>query len=281
MRAAEEIALVDNLLEGRRFIVGFGRGVAAYEYDALGIDRNESRGRFHEGIEFILRALTEEGFSYDGTYFSVNDASVRPRPRTTDLVDNMIGVFTGRESMETVATLGLGMAVTAGIPMDNLIEWIPDFNQIRADKGLEPTQPVMSLFCYPSKTKKGREDGRRYLQKLEEDINLNYRFGDPAAFAGVNGYERYVQEAKERQTGATPKKFHLFGSPDEIIEILQDVQQQTSVKEYTFDFFLPGISQAELDHNVQLFASEILPAVKEITPTLHEHSLPRSTTVRT
>jgi len=279
MRAAEEIALVDNLLEGRRFVVGFGRGVAAYEYDALGVDRNESRGRFHEGIQFIIRALSEEGFSFDGKYFSVNDASVRPRPRTPDLVQNMIGVFTGRESMEMVASLGLGIAVTAGIPLDTLIEWIPDFNQIRADKGLEPTQPTMSLFCYPSETRKGREDGLRYLQKLEEDINLNYRFGDPSAFAGVSGYERYVAEAKERQAGVTPKKFHLFGTPDEIIERLQDVQEQTSVKEYTIDFFLPGISQSELDSNVQLFAREVLPAVREMAPTLHERSLPRSAQV--
>jgi alkanesulfonate monooxygenase SsuD/methylene tetrahydromethanopterin reductase-like flavin-dependent oxidoreductase (luciferase family) len=273
MRAAEEVALIDNLVGDRRWIVGFGRGVAEYEFNALGIDRNESRGRFKEGIAFVKRALTEEGFSFDGEFFSVSEASVRPRPRHSDLVDNMFGVFTSAESMQVVAEAGLGIGVTAGIPMDRLIAWVPMVNGIRAGMGLPPTQPMMSLFCYPTETQKGKAAGEEYLRRLEADINLNYRYADPAAFEGVKGYEQYVEEAKKRRAGAEPNKFHLVGTPDEIIEKLSAIQEQTSVKEYMFDFFLPQISQEELDANVQLFAREVLPAVKEMEPTLHEHSL--------
>jgi len=185
----------------------------------------------------------------------------------------MIGVFTGPESMQTVAELGLGIGVTAGIPMDNLVKWIPIFNGIRADQGLPPAQPKMSLFCYPTETEKGKERGRQFLRNLEADINMNYRWADPEAFAGVSGYERYVEEAKKLKAGAEPNKFHLVGTPDEIIAKLQEIQLKTSVEELMFDFFLPTITQEELDGNLQLFAREVLPAIREMKPTLHEHSL--------
>src|SRR5690606_7352718 len=61
VKLAHEIAMLDNLLQGRTFHIGLGRGVAAHEYAGFGIPREESRGRFREMIE-ILRGLDENEF---------------------------------------------------------------------------------------------------------------------------------------------------------------------------------------------------------------------------
>ena len=58
VQCAHEIAYFDILSNGRFDTIGFGRGVAKTEFDALGIDREEARQRFAEGLEIIRRALS-------------------------------------------------------------------------------------------------------------------------------------------------------------------------------------------------------------------------------
>src|SRR5579863_791280 len=67
LRLAEQIALLDTLSRGR-LIVGFGRGTGKIEFETLGIDMSESRGRFKEAAEAILDALENGYMEYDGEY---------------------------------------------------------------------------------------------------------------------------------------------------------------------------------------------------------------------
>ena len=45
-----------------------------------GIPYEESRERFQESLEVILKAWTQERFSHAGKYFTCNDLSIVPRP---------------------------------------------------------------------------------------------------------------------------------------------------------------------------------------------------------
>ncbi len=58
LRAAEEIAVLDHLTEGRIFC-GVGRGYQPYEMGGFGIGLEESRPRFQEGIEVMMKAWRE------------------------------------------------------------------------------------------------------------------------------------------------------------------------------------------------------------------------------
>lgn len=79
IRVAEELAMLDNLADGR-LSSGFVRGIPS-EYAAYGIDPDESRGRFAEAWELIVRAWTEpEPFDFRGDYFSYDDVYIWPRP---------------------------------------------------------------------------------------------------------------------------------------------------------------------------------------------------------
>ena len=50
VRVAEDIVMLDALLGERKVIAGVGRGLGRREYGGLGIDQNEARGRFDEGV---------------------------------------------------------------------------------------------------------------------------------------------------------------------------------------------------------------------------------------
>ena len=70
LRLAEEVALLD-VLSGGRVNWGAGRGFARVEFENFGVPPDESTSRFHEAVEIVLRAWTEERLSFAGTAFPV------------------------------------------------------------------------------------------------------------------------------------------------------------------------------------------------------------------
>ena len=66
LKLAENLAVLDNLLDGRKLNIGIGRGFAAREFNTLGIPYETSRGRMAECLEIVRLALTNEFFSFRG-----------------------------------------------------------------------------------------------------------------------------------------------------------------------------------------------------------------------
>jgi alkanesulfonate monooxygenase SsuD/methylene tetrahydromethanopterin reductase-like flavin-dependent oxidoreductase (luciferase family) len=79
LRLAEEIALLD-VLSGGRVNWGAGRGFARVEFTAFGVPPEESTSRFHETVEIVLRAWTEERLNFAGRHFRFDDVEVLPKP---------------------------------------------------------------------------------------------------------------------------------------------------------------------------------------------------------
>src|SRR6476469_7206858 len=78
LRLAEELAMLDCLSNGR-LISGFARGIPR-EYQVHNVPLSESRARFEEAYDIITRAWSEDGFSYDGKFWSYKAVAMLPRP---------------------------------------------------------------------------------------------------------------------------------------------------------------------------------------------------------
>src|SRR5207245_7321971 len=78
VKIAEEAATADILSNGR-LEFGVGRGVA-YQYRGYGIPQEESRERFEEALDFILKAWTRDTFSFDGKHLRAQYISIVHRP---------------------------------------------------------------------------------------------------------------------------------------------------------------------------------------------------------
>ena len=78
VRIAEELAMADCLSHGR-ILSGFARGVPR-EYKVYAVPMSESRARFEEAIDIIMKAWTEPVFSHQGKFWSYKDISIWPRP---------------------------------------------------------------------------------------------------------------------------------------------------------------------------------------------------------
>jgi alkanesulfonate monooxygenase SsuD/methylene tetrahydromethanopterin reductase-like flavin-dependent oxidoreductase (luciferase family) len=79
LRIAEEASTVDHISRGR-LIFGVGRSGVVRSYQAYGIPYAESKERFGEALDIILKAWTEVSFSYEGRWHTYQDVHLTPKP---------------------------------------------------------------------------------------------------------------------------------------------------------------------------------------------------------
>jgi len=79
VRFAEETAMLDLLTQGR-LDVGIGRGVDEQEFRKARMPFTEARPRFEESLELALRLWQEENVHHDGQFYSLDGATIWPRP---------------------------------------------------------------------------------------------------------------------------------------------------------------------------------------------------------
>jgi alkanesulfonate monooxygenase SsuD/methylene tetrahydromethanopterin reductase-like flavin-dependent oxidoreductase (luciferase family) len=79
LRLAEEVALLD-VLSGGRVNCGAGRGFERSEFAAFGIPGEESAPRFHEIVDIVLKAWTNQRLTYAGRFYRYEGVEVLPKP---------------------------------------------------------------------------------------------------------------------------------------------------------------------------------------------------------
>jgi alkanesulfonate monooxygenase SsuD/methylene tetrahydromethanopterin reductase-like flavin-dependent oxidoreductase (luciferase family) len=106
---AEELAMVDCMSRGR-VISGFARGVPR-EYKVYDVPMAESRARFDEALDVILKAWTQDVFSHRGKYWSFKDISIWPRPFQQPHPPIWLPFTGSRETIERAAAGNFGAAI--------------------------------------------------------------------------------------------------------------------------------------------------------------------------
>lgn len=82
LRLAEEVALLD-VLSGGRVNWGAGRGFERSEFAAFGIPGEESAARFHETVEIVLKAWSNQRVTHQGRFYNYDGVEVLPKPFQT------------------------------------------------------------------------------------------------------------------------------------------------------------------------------------------------------
>ena len=85
---ARMAAAIDEISQGR-FVLGLGAGWNQTEFDAFGVAFDKRVARFEEAFTIIRRLLAGERVTFDGRYYSVEDAVLLPPPKR--VVPLMIG----------------------------------------------------------------------------------------------------------------------------------------------------------------------------------------------
>jgi len=109
MRVAEEVAMLDNISDGR-LILGLGRGAGKVEFDGFRLPMDESRQRFVESAEMLLKGLESGWCEYDGTFVKQPRAAIRPAPFKS-FRGRTYAAAVSPESLPIMARLGVGILI--------------------------------------------------------------------------------------------------------------------------------------------------------------------------
>jgi alkanesulfonate monooxygenase SsuD/methylene tetrahydromethanopterin reductase-like flavin-dependent oxidoreductase (luciferase family) len=268
VRLAEEITMLQHVLRGRHAFIGFGRGLGRREYKAMGVDMNESRDRFKEGVEIVKLALTEEKFSYDGEIFHLEDIIMRPRPRdAAQLIDDMCFSWGSPSSAAVGASLGLRPMIIPQKDFASYHDELAGFAAARGEAGLAPARPRIHIhmFC-DDNAERAEEMARKAIPQYVDSAMRNYELGSDH-FGAIKGYEHYEQMASL----VTPELMSrawidncVWGTPDQCIEKLTKLCDAFHPEEFMLTGRYGDMPRAVAKKSLDLFAREVLPAVQAI-----------------
>ncbi len=284
IRLAEDLAMLDNMTGGR-VEVGFGRGIWPYEGPQFHPNADprkdkENRELFNEMVEIVREIWTNEYFSYrganytfpaEGTAFShprhpsnpawqdgerVTKLRVTPRPYQKPHPPLWMTVSTDR-SVTTAAELGLKACYWQPPPL-RIRQRMELYAQARTEREGRPfalgeDQAVMRSTYVASSMEEARRDA-------EEGIMSSFIFNDP--FRGrqvfTNPGEVLADEVKLDWDFLEPRTL-LVGSPEHVIERIQELQEVCHLDYLLVEFTHMGIPLRKTLKNLETFATKVMP----------------------
>ncbi len=260
LRLAEEIAVLDNLIDGR-LMCGIGRGYQGYEMAGFGSDLGESRVKFQETFEVLLKAWTsDESFTYDGEYVRIeNPVTVFPKPMQKPHPPLWIS-GTSVESMELAAQHDILPLSSSNLGMDGVKRQLGSYLQARKAMNKPIQDPSLALQCMT------------HVAPTDEEAMeaLPYVRWQTRAQRGLNRHD-----VTNGAVSATPFDGELddeafldrlyFGSPETVIEKFRRAASAGATHISNWMMF-GGIEHEKLMRSIRLMGEEVIPALSDITP---------------
>jgi alkanesulfonate monooxygenase SsuD/methylene tetrahydromethanopterin reductase-like flavin-dependent oxidoreductase (luciferase family) len=273
VRVAEQISMLDILSEGR-LLVGFGRGAARIEYEGFRIPMEESRERFIESAEIVVKALKNERFSHQGKYFHIPEMSIRPQPYS-DFTNRMYGAAVSPESAEIMAKLGLGVLIVPQRDWDTTASELERYNQIYRGLGSEPIPPVTLGWVYVDETEeKAMAGARKYMGAYWQSADLHYEISK-GAHKNIKGYEFYSQMGQAAAAAGHDAvtdnfiSFQVAGTPQTCLEKIAFIKSKIHMNNFVAVFKYGGMPIAVAEENMRRFAATVMPALQRDEFTLN------------
>jgi alkanesulfonate monooxygenase SsuD/methylene tetrahydromethanopterin reductase-like flavin-dependent oxidoreductase (luciferase family) len=133
LRLAEEIAWVDNLSHGR-LVVGLGPGFSPFEFAAFGVPLGERHARLEEGSAIVRGLLASETFSYSGSFWSIPQVTLRPRPYR-GCSPPFLRASSSLESLREAALEGVPLMLGLR-PAEEIAERVAAYRAVRRELGV-------------------------------------------------------------------------------------------------------------------------------------------------
>jgi alkanesulfonate monooxygenase SsuD/methylene tetrahydromethanopterin reductase-like flavin-dependent oxidoreductase (luciferase family) len=267
VRVAEEFAMVD-VLTGGRLVAGMLRGTAT-EYVTYGTNPAESRERFEEALQLIVRAWTEpQPFGWLGRYYEYRTIAIWPRP----LQQPHPPIFmsgSSPESGELAARhrLHLGLAFTT-LPLAR--ESARHYREQAALAGWAPT-PEHLLYRLPVHVAETDE-------QAIEDLRASAVTAGPASYTGSNravsqavasagyyGRDAVAQRGRLQARGLEERVELgqlLVGGPDTVLAQIHAIRGALDAGILDLNFL--AISPDKILRAIELFGTKVLPRIREL-----------------
>lgn len=267
VRVAEEFAMLD-VMTGGRVVAGMLRGTPN-EYVTYGTNPAETRDRFAEALELIVRAWTEpQPFGWQGRYYQYRSVSIWPRP-VQEPHPPIFMSASSPESGEWAARhrISVGFAVTT-LPIAT-----KSVNHYRAQARLAGWEPAPENVLYRLVAHVAETDEQAFADLQAPGVAPVVRlFGaNPALEAAVAeaGYHGRDEDSQiRRQQGhASPhvrieRGQLLAGGPASVLQQIKVIQE--AIGPGTLDISFQPVGREKSLRAIELFGTKVLPRMHEL-----------------
>ena len=253
VRLAEEFATLDVISQGRA-ILGTGRGAMLRQYAGYGIEVEEGRERFLEGLDLVLKAWTSEELNYEGKYHQVSEVRVVPKPYQKPHPP----VYIASNSVDTFPMVGeLGHNILVApivVSLDGAKSGLKEYRKNLVEHGHDPHSKRVNVNVLVHAT---RDEGGSSTQGYETSLR-NY-------LSILQGNRSRVIAGRTRDLSYEHVSTELsaIGSPKRVIDKLESIIELLGADEIMCWFAAGGLLPNEDVHaSMRLFAEEVIPHFK-------------------
>ena len=271
LRIAEEVAMLDVISNGR-IISGFVRGIGD-EYFSMELNPTESRSRFSEAHDLILKAWTTDGpFRWDGEHYRFRYVNPWPRPVQQPHPPIWVPAFGSRETMTWTAEHHYTyLSVFAPVTLIKL--WFDQFRGECEKVGYtpDPSKVGILLPIYVAETdEQAHAEGRDHIlwlyhkglkHKSEHFFPPGYLTEDAWSRMLQSGMKDYGEQSYEEllESGHA-----VVGSPETVRERIAELSESMG-----FGLLCALLHIGDMPHhrtvkNMELFAREVMPHLRPL-----------------
>lgn len=249
IHVAEGAATVD-VISGGRLDLGIARigENDLYQY-AFGIRQEETRDRFEQSIDIIIKAWTEENVSHTG-YYNLSNISVEPSPvQKPHPPVYLVGI--SPDTLRFGARMGFPLLLAGAQTVLKLRKTQDDYNRLLNGKNMpdDVIHPV-NRFIYVAETDtKAVEDTRDTIMGFihrKNTVIRDYLFLPEEEIS----YDRLFDEV------------FIFGSPDTCMRKIENFSESVDLRNLVLTFNYFTIDHEKCMKSMKLFTKHILPQLK-------------------
>ncbi|WP_113866967.1 LLM class flavin-dependent oxidoreductase [Paraliobacillus ryukyuensis] len=250
VRVYEDFSTIDLLSGGRAEIVA-GRASRIGLFDLLGYDVQDYEALFEEKFDLLRQINENDVVNWSGEFRApLRNAEVIPRPQEGSLpIWRAVGGSPASAIKAGYAGVPMFMAHLGG-PAFVFKRTVDAYREAAERGGHNPAElPVATAgFFYAAETT------QQALREMYPHINEGMKRTNGQGFPK----QHFAQ-------GADPHNIINVGSPQEIIEKILYQHEMFGHQRYIAQIDFGGVPFERLEKNIELIATEILPAVKKHT----------------
>ncbi|MBM4414943.1 MAG: LLM class flavin-dependent oxidoreductase [Chloroflexi bacterium] len=259
LRLAEEIAVADQL-SGGRFIAGIGRGFVPFEQERFAVDVAQNRAHFDEALDVLLKAWTEDDFTYEGRFVRVPEpTTVWPRPLQKPHPPLWVA-GSSAESVELVGRLGMTPITSAALAPARLAAQYADYVRARARHGRqsEPLDIVAQTHVHVADTE---AEARAVLPEARWQ-----RLSVPSLLAGnVRAGRLQFDPNGADLDDEELVRSHLFATPEHVVDRLRELIA-AGVTHVSMLMTFGGLEHHRVMRSIELIGEAVIPALQREKP---------------
>lgn len=258
LRIAEEAATVDHVSKGR-FDFGIGRSGLTKYYQGYNVQYSESRPRFLEALEVIMKSWKEDQVSYQGDFYSYENVVVVPQPYQQPHPPIRIAAAS-EDTFALAGMLGHPILMRATKPIPELKEQLEIFRQARQEAGHDGFGDVaLSIPVYVA------EDSNRAISEPEASTMEETQYAARELLSSVADEEikKRLQNLAQTPYSDILKHRVMYGTPEAVVERIEEYRENLGINGLVLEPNYGGrIPNHRVLNSIRLIAEKVMPEFK-------------------